>query len=160
RRAVAHGQEVVGRLRAARGRQAGYRTEILVAERYAVQRTARRLPLQGPGARQRSLGIHGDEVGELRIEALDAIQVSAYDFHGRERLLSDGLAEARHPPGDPVRPPLTFPGTRASRARCRAARRRCPRAPRGHSPARRRVATARAPAACSAPPAVPWCPFG
>ena len=78
RSAVLGGKEVVRGFRAAGGGKALHRAKILVGEGDAVEGAARLLLLQCARPPERPFRVHGDEGAQLRIEPLDALEISAH----------------------------------------------------------------------------------
>ena len=93
RGALGLGEEVVGRLRPAGGRQAADVTEVLEGERHPVERAApapgARVGLEGAGGRQRALGIQRDEGAQPPVESRDAIEAGARRLHRGEAPRAD-----------------------------------------------------------------------
>ena len=98
RRALARRREVFARLGAARGRQAGDVTEVLVGERHAVQRApataGRELGFEGPRARQRALGVERDERVEAAVEPRDAVEAGLRGLDRRDLARGDRARQA------------------------------------------------------------------
>ena len=113
---IARRHVVFEQLRMRRRADAGGAVDVLVRDRDAVERPtqrARHLPrLRRLGIGQRTLLRHHQEGVELRIEALDAIEMRLRKLDGRELLRGDLLAPLRRWSGSPTSLLLHLEGER------------------------------------------------